>query len=75
MYGDLWEGVTTIGVAAGHVSARVPRVRVGHQDLVNAGDGAGRGHPAAACTLIIIVKLREREGERVDLGRSLKGHL
>ena len=24
---------------------------------------------------IIIVKLREREGQRVDLGRSLKGHL
>ena len=23
----------------------------------------------------IIVKLREREGQRVDLGRSLKGHL
>ena len=22
-----------------------------------------------------IVKLREREGQRVDLGRSLKGHL
>ena len=26
-------------------------------------------------TLIFIVKLREREGQRVDLGRSLKGHL
>ena len=25
--------------------------------------------------IIIIVKLREREGQRVDLGRSLKGHL
>ena len=25
--------------------------------------------------LIFIVKLREREGQRVDLGRSLKGHL
>ena len=25
--------------------------------------------------LNIIVKLREREGQRVDLGRSLKGHL
>ena len=24
---------------------------------------------------IIVVKLREREGQRVDLGRSLKGHL
>ena len=49
MYGDLWEGVvTTIGVAAGDVSARVPRVRVSHQDLVNAGDGTRRGHPAAA---------------------------
>ena len=24
---------------------------------------------------LIIVKLREREGRRVDLGRSLKGHL
>ena len=23
----------------------------------------------------VIVKLREREGQRVDLGRSLKGHL
>ena len=23
----------------------------------------------------LIVKLREREGQRVDLGRSLKGHL
>ena len=23
----------------------------------------------------LIVKLREREGKRVDLGRSLKGHL
>ena len=25
--------------------------------------------------LFTIVKLREREGQRVDLGRSLKGHL
>ena len=25
--------------------------------------------------IIIFVKLREREGQRVDLGRSLKGHL
>ena len=25
--------------------------------------------------IIIIVKLREREGQRVDLGRSLKSHL
>ena len=25
--------------------------------------------------LKLIVKLREREGQRVDLGRSLKGHL
>ena len=25
--------------------------------------------------ITIIVKLREREGQRVDLGRSLKGHL
>ena len=25
--------------------------------------------------IFIIVKLREREGQRVDLGRSLKGHL
>ena len=24
---------------------------------------------------IVFVKLREREGQRVDLGRSLKGHL
>ena len=24
---------------------------------------------------LIIVKLREREGQRVDIGRSLKGHL
>ena len=24
---------------------------------------------------MIFVKLREREGQRVDLGRSLKGHL
>ena len=24
---------------------------------------------------VIFVKLREREGQRVDLGRSLKGHL
>ena len=24
---------------------------------------------------VIVVKLREREGQRVDLGRSLKGHL
>ena len=24
---------------------------------------------------VVIVKLREREGQRVDLGRSLKGHL
>ena len=61
VYGYLGEGVvTSIGVAGGdvstrvarvrggHVSARVPRVRVGHQDLVNAGDGARRGHSAAA---------------------------
>ena len=29
------------------------------------------------CNLLLwlIVKLREREGQRVDLGRSLKGHL
>ena len=26
-------------------------------------------------TILTIVKLREREGQRVDLGRSLKGHL
>ena len=26
-------------------------------------------------SISIIVKLREREGQRVDLGRSLKGHL
>ena len=25
--------------------------------------------------MCLIVKLREREGQRVDLGRSLKGHL
>ena len=25
--------------------------------------------------VIYVVKLREREGQRVDLGRSLKGHL
>ena len=25
--------------------------------------------------ITLIVKLREREGQRVDLGRSLKGHL
>ena len=42
----------------------------------------GRRHPAQhhslqlclqATIIIIIVKLREREGQRVDLGRSLKG--
>ena len=27
------------------------------------------------CTLLTVVKLREREGQRVDSGRSLKGHL
>ena len=27
------------------------------------------------CSFYNIVKLREREGQRVDLGRSLKGHL
>ena len=27
------------------------------------------------CQISIIVKLREREGQRVDPGRSLKGHL
>ena len=26
-------------------------------------------------SIVDIVKLREREGQRVDLGRSLKGHL
>ena len=32
---------------------------------------------ARKCTssALFIVKLREREGQRVDLGRSLKGHL
>ena len=25
--------------------------------------------------MVFVVKLREREGQRVDLGRSLKGHL
>ena len=30
-------------------------------------------HPATPA--VQIVKLREREGQRVDLGRSLKGHL
>ena len=29
----------------------------------------------SAFKILIIVKLREREGQRVDLGRSLKGHL
>ena len=38
--------------------------------------------PYTSCTWMLvisiqlfIVKLREREGQRVDLGRSLKGHL
>ena len=29
----------------------------------------------AECFYMIFVKLREREGQRVDLGRSLKDHL
>ena len=32
-------------------------------------------HTLGAVHLSFIVKLRERKGQRVDLGRSLKGHL
>ena len=41
--------------------------------------GSVRRHRFAALVLLtfhfLFVKLREREGQRVDLGRSLKGHL
>ena len=33
------------------------------------------GKSPSFCSFHYIVKLREREGQRVDLGRSLKGHL
>ena len=31
--------------------------------------------PFCLCFVYVFVKLRERKGQRVDLGRSLKGHL
>ena len=36
---------------------------------------AGKLGPILPTFQVIIVKLREREGQRVDPGRSLKGHL
>ena len=56
--------------------------------LLNSFELAARGVPEQTCKpclmllnvpsitdILDIVKLREREGQRVDLGRSLKGHL
>ena len=42
--------------------------------LADITDKGGRA-VSCMCELLLVVKLREREGQRVDLGRSLIGHL
>ena len=70
------------------ITRAVMRPHPGHQTLPTPPPGPGTGE-YDMCVLILqiyglgylanvclqIVKLREREGQRVDLGRSLKGHL